>query len=84
MLRKLLDLIRSEGISSQTELARQMGISIETLSALIQQLVRMGYLEGSNPACDSGSACAHCDVKSGCAPAMKMWTLTEKGKSGAG
>jgi hypothetical protein len=83
MLRKLLDIIRAGELSSQPEIARQLGVSVDMLNALIEQLVRMGYLQDLNQACDTASSCAHCDLSAACKkPAIRMWQLTEKGRQG--
>lgn len=86
MLAKLLQLMaEGGGIITVAELARKVGVGEPTLRMMLDELVRLGYLEdarhgsagdgGCGPACHAG--CSSC-------PSAKelpaLWRVTEKGR----
>jgi len=83
MLEKLLDLVGEGGIHSYDELTVQLGASRPLVEAMIQDLVRLGYLRPAIDACGGSPACrAGCGL-SGCSTGP-LWTLTERGARAAG
>jgi len=67
------------GIHTRRELAQRLDVSEELLQQMIEELVRIGYL---NPvAGDCYDLCAGCPFAAECAigGAGRIWTLTEKG-----
>jgi hypothetical protein len=83
MLERLLRLLANgEGSLPTVFLARSLGVSDAMLGTLIDELMRMGYVEPVQGGCSEG-ACAHCAVTSHCpgAPSVRLWRLTEKGRT---
>jgi hypothetical protein len=79
----LLKAIGEGGAHSQSELARSMGVGEDLLAQMVEDLVRMGYLEPVGGECTSG--CKDCPMGDLCAVGGqgKVWTLTEKGRRAA-
>ena len=78
MLEKLLDLVGEGGLHSYDELAGRLGVSRGLVEAMIQDLVRLGYLRPAIEACASSPACrAGCGL--GSCSTGPLWTLTDKG-----
>ncbi|MCE5259836.1 MAG: FeoC-like transcriptional regulator [Chloroflexi bacterium] len=76
----LLAIGDSAGSTHAAELARRLGTSETLVSAMLEQLVRMGYLVETVPGCDM--ACASCPARcEGCRPTapVKLWRLTPAG-----
>ena len=83
MLEKLLELVGEGGIHSYDELAARLGVSRPLVEAMIQDLVRLGYLRPAIDACGGSPACrAGCGLN-GCSTGP-LWTLTERGVRAAG
>jgi len=81
MLTQLLTLIQQGAARSKADLARQMNVSPALLEEMIQQLVKLGYLQDLACASDHCDACA---AKGGCftGAGQHFWILTAKGRSG--
>jgi hypothetical protein len=56
-------------------LAQELGVTPELLMAMIDQLVRQGYLKPVGDAC--GGGCTSCSLAQGCIKGIgsKLWTL---------
>lgn len=80
MLEKLLKLLARGGASTPDTLARELGVSRDTLDRMIADLVRLGYLEPAGGACEA--KCAGCPSASVCAVGtpQRVWALTEKAR----
>jgi hypothetical protein len=83
VLERLLKAIGEGGVHSQSELASSMGVSEDLLAQMVEDLVRMGYLEPVGGACSS--ACTNCAMGDLCAVGGqgRIWTLTAKGQHAA-
>jgi hypothetical protein len=83
VLELLLKAIGEGGAHSQSELARSLGVGEDLLVQMVEDLVRMGYLELVGGTCTSG--CTNCPMGDLCAVGGqgKVWTLTEKGRRSA-
>lgn len=82
MLREVLRIVAQGGIRTIRELAQRLNVSEELLQQMIEELVRIGYL---NPvAGDCHDRCAGCPFAVECAigRAGRIWALTEKGVRG--
>lgn len=79
MLQKLLRTISSKGGHTLQALAQQLDISEALLETMLDDLVRMGYLQPIEGLC---SGCETCSVASACAVGKpgRMWLVTEAGK----
>jgi hypothetical protein len=80
MLQRILQMVSAGGVHSLHELAQQLGISEELLESMIDQLVRMGYLEPLRPSCTG--CCQHCPEANHCAIGgnARAWALTTRGQ----
>ncbi len=84
MLHKILKIMHENGIQSQIELARKLGIPPAMVSQILKTLVQSGYLDETSTDCmvpDAHSDCGDCAAASGCNPlhGQLLWFLTEKG-----
>jgi hypothetical protein len=80
MLEELLKSLAKGGVQSYSDLEKALGVSEELLSQMIEDLVRMGYLEPVMDHCTE--RCEDCPLEGVCALGGRgrSWTLTEKGK----
>ena len=83
MLEKLLQLVGEGGIHSYDELAARLGASRPLLEAMIQDLVRLGYLKPAVSTCEGSPACRDNCSLAGCST-TPLWTLTARGNRAAG
>jgi hypothetical protein len=83
VLEQLLRTVSEGGVHSYTELARSLGVSEELLEQMVEDLVRLGYLEPVGGACSS--TCAECSMGDLCAVGGQgqVWTITTKGTRAA-
>ncbi len=58
MIKKLLQLIQKNGISSRSILAKEMNISVELLDLMLTDLQRKGYIEVNK--IPDGTSCEIC------------------------
>ncbi|HVO93546.1 MAG TPA: hypothetical protein VMT22_11930 [Terriglobales bacterium] len=80
MLRQLLRLARDGSITDMVALARDLGVSIDELRQMIQQLEQFGYLERTVLGCPQ--PCERCALQP-CCPAShapRLWRITDKGE----
>ena len=76
MLKQILDRV-ADGRSWTVEtLAGELGTTPEMVTAMIDQLVRQGYLKPVSGAC--GGGCASCSLAQGCikGTGSRLWTLS--------
>lgn len=79
MLNEVLSIIARGGIHTRRELAQRLDVSEEFLEQMIDELVRIGYL---NPVVgDCHDRCAGCPFATECTigGGGRIWALTEKG-----
>lgn len=79
MLMKLLKIIYEKGLYSKQSIAKEMNLSIGVLEDMINQLIRMGYIEEVK---NSDCSC-NCKTCSGCCNGsnanLSFIKITEKG-----
>jgi hypothetical protein len=82
-LERLLKMVGEGGVHSYSELARSLRVSDELLEQMVEDLVRLGYLEPVGGTCSS--ACGECAMSDLCAIGGQgqVWTLTAKGSRAA-
>ena len=75
MLKQILGRVSEGGVWTVEGLAREMRTTPELITAMLDDLVRLGYLKPVGGAC--GGACASCPMDGCCVtgPAQKVWTL---------
>lgn len=80
MLEKLLQIIAAGGTHQLKQLARQLDVSEALLESMIEELVRLGYLQPLDGRCCG--TCKACPSAGECALgfANRVWVLTEAGK----
>lgn len=80
MLQHVLRVLATGGTHRFSDLAHGLGISEGLLQAMMEELVRMGYLKVVNPQC--GSTCSHCAEACACtlSGGARVWVLTEAGR----
>jgi hypothetical protein len=78
MLERLLRFIAQGGISTCDDLAERVSVSQPLIEAMLDDLVRLGYLQEVAVGC--AGHCAGCSV-AGCSVtgAGRVWALTENG-----
>jgi hypothetical protein len=81
MLEKLLTELRTNGLSSAASLAEKLDTTPQMVTAMLDQLERMGYLRTIQESCEGGS-CGACAVNSFCTSSIgekaKVRLLTDK------
>jgi len=84
MLERLLELIAGGSMQSLDDLANQLGVAPNLVSAMMGDLERMGYLNKVGGGCDK--SCSGCPVQSMCGiiGGGELWSVTEKGMQAAG
>jgi predicted transcriptional regulator len=80
MLEKLLQILATGGTHNLKHLAQQLDVSEALLQSMIEELVRLGYLQPLNAKCRAD--CKACPIANDCAlgAANHIWVLTEAGK----
>ena len=87
MIKRVLQLIVSEGILDKHQIARRVGMQVETLDDIIRLLVDRGYLRMETDGCDVETSCSGCHSSAGCdmiTSTGQVFYITEKGKAYAG
>ncbi len=87
MIKNVLQIIVEEGMLEKKEIARRVGIQVETLDDMIRLLIQRGFLRAEVEACEEESACTGCHSSAGCdmvTAVGQVYFVTEKGKSYAG
>ncbi len=82
MLETLLKLVAQGGIHSYEDLTKRLSVSHPLLEAMVEDLVRLGYLRSEGDRCEGH--CSSCSIGS-CAITGpgRIWSLTEKGARAA-
>jgi hypothetical protein len=80
MLEQLLQLVAQGGVHSYQDLMHHLSISQPMLESMLEDLMRLGYLQAVDDGCDR--RCATCPIGS-ClvAGSRRLWSLTAKGAS---
>ena len=83
MLEHLLKLIAGGSIQSLDDLANQLDVAPNLVSAMLGDLERMGYLNKVSGGCDK--SCGGCPNQSMCGimGGGELWSVTEKGMQAA-
>ena len=84
MIKKILKLLISRGMLDKNQIAREVGIQVETLDDIIRLLVERGYLRRETNGCEMASSCSGCHNASGCnmvTQTGQVLYVTEKGKA---
>ena len=84
MIKKVLQLIVSEGILDKSEIARRVGMQVETLDDIIRLLVERGYLRMEVNGCEVESSCSGCPSSAGCdtiTSTGQVFYVTDRGKA---
>lgn len=83
MFMKLLYELSREDSYSDIKAARKFKISEKMIVEMKSQLEKMGYIKEHKDDCTGscGCGCSGCKSCSSSKPIMKMWMITEKGKS---
>lgn len=87
MIKKVLQLIVSEGILEKNQIARRAGMQVETLDDIIRLLVERGFLRMEVNGCDVESSCSGCHSSASCdtiTSTGQVFYVTDKGKAYAG
>jgi hypothetical protein len=79
LLERLLRTITATGAFKPSELARQLGVTEGLLDTMLDDLVRMGYLQSVQADCTD---CGTCPESQGCCvrSSNRVWLLTEDGQ----
>ncbi len=83
MIEQVLDLIVESKIADKRELARQVGVQVETLDDIIDLLCQRGYLREEEGSCNESSSCSGCNLEESCGSSDRLGRalfVTEKGK----
>lgn len=84
MIKKILKILISRGMLDKNQIAREVGMQVETLDDIIRLLVERGYLRRETNGCDMAASCSGCHAASGCDMVTKtgqVFYVTEKGKA---
>jgi hypothetical protein len=87
MIKEVLQLIVAEGIMDKSQIARRIGIQVETLDDVIRLLVERGYLRMEENGCDVESSCTGCHNSASCDTITntgQAFYVTDRGKAYAG
>lgn len=90
MLKTILQKMAACDVYNQADLARQLGISEDLLSRMLEDLARKGYLTSLASGGASQGSCSGCSLRKSCAGCssgrpslLSGWTLTDKGRAAA-
>lgn len=80
MLKEVLRLMDESGALLKSKMARDLNISENILEDLIEQLIRMKYLQEDlgSPTCET--KCSGCSLSSCNTTPVKMYKISQKGK----
>jgi predicted transcriptional regulator len=84
MIKKVLQLIISEGMLDKKQIARQVGLQVETLDDIIRLLVDRGLLRMEVNGCDVEASCSGCHSSGGCdmiTSIGQVFYVTDRGKA---
>ncbi len=81
MLKNILKEINEAKVFSKTLIGKNLNISVGMVEDLVNQLIRMGYVNEDlgSPTCES--KCSGCSISSCKTIPIKMLSITEKGKT---
>lgn len=82
MLERLLRLVAEGGLTTYTDLVERTGVSQAWLEAMLEDLVRMGYLRAVTAGCERSCGACPVGVCSVTGPG-RLLTLTAKGSAAA-
>ncbi|MGY5880900.1 MAG: hypothetical protein RTV31_11655 [Candidatus Thorarchaeota archaeon] len=83
MIGKVLELIVDGRIVDKREIARQVGVQVETLDDVIDLLCQRGYMRLSENSCTESPSCSGCSVENSCGSTDKLGKalfVTDKGR----
>ncbi|MFW9802151.1 MAG: FeoC-like transcriptional regulator [Candidatus Thorarchaeota archaeon] len=83
MLKKILQIMLQENVISKLELARTVGVQLDTLEDMLGMLLDRGLLRVGDCVEATDPHCAGCPSAAGCQPdttSGKSYYVTEKGK----
>jgi hypothetical protein len=83
MIEKVLELIVEGRVTDKREIAREVGIQVETLDDIIDLLCQRGYLRVGEHSCAEGNHCSGCPMADTCGSTDKygrVLFVTEKAK----
>ena len=83
MIDEILELIVEGQITDKREIAKEVGIQIETLNDMIDLLCRRGYLRVGERSCTGSTHCSGCPIADTCGATDKygrVLFVTEKAK----
>ena len=83
MIREVLRLILTKGLTSTSEITERIGVQEETLHDIIQLLVSRGFLRPEECNESSSSSCSHCPVLcciSTIIQTGQAYAITERGR----
>lgn len=83
MLKRVLQVMLQANVIDKPELARRVGIQVETLEDMLKMLLERGLLKVGDCEEVKGDHCAGCPSSTGCAPSdneSKSYYVTAKGK----
>lgn len=83
MIGRVLELIVDGRIVDKREIARQVGIQVETLDDVIDLLCQRGYLRLNEVSCEESPSCSGCSAADTCGSTDKLGRalfVTEKGR----
>ncbi len=84
MIKRVLQLIVTEGILDKKEIARRVGMQVETLDDIIRLLIERDFLRTEIDDCVESSECSSCHSSPGCEMTNstgRAFFVTEKGKA---
>jgi predicted transcriptional regulator len=82
MIREILHLVLTEGLTNTSEITEKMGIQEETLKDILKLLQRRGYLRLSECTEEELKLCSHCPTSGSClkiAQKGQTFIITERG-----
>jgi hypothetical protein len=83
MFEQVLEIIVENGIVDKREIARRVGVQIETLDDVIDLLCKRGYLRENEGSCSESPSCSGCNQAESCGSSDRLGRalfVTEKGK----
>lgn len=83
MIERVLELIVVSRIVNRNDLAREVGVQVETLDHIIELLCQRGYLREEEPSCNENPSCSGCSLEESCGTSDRLGKalfVTEKGK----
>ncbi|MFW9961878.1 MAG: FeoC-like transcriptional regulator [Candidatus Thorarchaeota archaeon] len=83
MIERVLELIIENRIVDKNELARKVGVQVETLDDIIGLLCQRGYLREEEGSCNESPSCSGCNMEESCGSSDRLGRalfVTEKGR----